>query len=31
MQAFPTLEICAINNSQAVIIEDDKRTIVSVE
>ena len=31
MQAFPTLEICAINNSQAVIIEDVKRTIISVE
>ena len=31
MQAFPTLEICAINNSQAVIIEDGKQTVISVE
>ena len=30
MQAFATLEICALNNSQAVIVEDDKRTVISV-
>ena len=30
MQAFPQLEICAINNSQAVIIEDEKRNIIKV-
>ena len=30
MQAFPQLEICAINNSQAVIIENDKRNIIKV-
>ncbi|MGI5076099.1 type 1 glutamine amidotransferase-like domain-containing protein [Treponema vincentii] len=30
MQAFPQLEICAINNSQAVIVEDEKRNIIKV-